>query len=160
MDVAVSAQHRCFCAGTELKLVVYRTPVRAGVSTAFYNNVRRAITPDVCTIAVWSAGTELKLVVYRTPVRAGVSTAFYNNVRRAITPEGEKKLAELRARFRSTQRFGEGANTLETHMNMLRFFVRACGTHCVTHTMLSTEEDSSTPVQLPTAPEEICCTAE
>lgn len=76
------------------------------------------------------AGTELKLVVYRTPVRAGVSTAFYNNVRRAITPEGEKKLAELRARFRSTQRFGEGANTLETHMNMLRFFVSA-GTCCV-----------------------------
>jgi hypothetical protein len=71
------------------------------------------------------AGTELKLVVYRTPVRAGVSTAFYNNVRRAVSPEGEAKLAALHARMESAQRFGEGATTLQTHMNMLRFFVSA-----------------------------------
>ncbi len=61
--------------------------------------------------------------MYRTPVRAGVSTAFYNNVRRAVNPEGEAQLAALHARMKTSQRFGEGATTLQTHMNMLRFFV-------------------------------------
>lgn len=54
---------------------------------------------------------------------AGVPTAFYNNIRRAVSPEGEAKLAALHARMKSAQRFGEGATTLQTHMNMLRFFV-------------------------------------
>lgn len=63
------------------------------------------------------------LVVYRTPVRAGVSTAFYNNVRRAVSPKGEAKLAALHANLPSAHRFGQGVTTLQTHMNMMRFFV-------------------------------------
>lgn len=38
--------HWLLCAGMEIKLVVYRTPVRAGSCYVFYNNITRGASPE------------------------------------------------------------------------------------------------------------------
>ena len=55
---------------------------------------------------------EIKLIVYRTPVTAGSCYVFYNSIIRGVSPELKAKMAVNKK------------STLQTHLEMLRFFVR------------------------------------